>query len=141
MLRRNLAVWRANLADRRQRARSQATMTCGRITTTCHKKGPQMLIAHLKFSVAAENRQMAIEVLSDQSKSVRNMKGCIAFTPFLDATDKQILGVLHEWDSAEDFAAYLASESFAASGRVLRPLMVSAPLSKRFDAKLIETVV
>ena len=68
---------------------------------------------------------------------VRAMAGCIAFLPFLDLTNDQDIGVMHEWERAEDFEAYLASDSFATIGKLLRPLMVAPPVSKRFDAKAI----
>ncbi len=68
------------------------------------------------------------------------MKGCLAFVPFTDPSGPGALGVLHEWETADDFAAYAASAGFAAAGRALRPLMVGAPVSRRFDAQLAETV-
>jgi quinol monooxygenase YgiN len=98
-----------------------------------------MLIAHVIFSVAPESRPLAIDTLKQEVADVRAMKGCVAFIPFLDPTNTQNVGVLHEWESAEDFSAYIASGSFAALGEVLRPIMVSPPISKRFDATLLET--
>jgi quinol monooxygenase YgiN len=50
------------------------------------------------------------------------------------------LGIVHEWESAEAFARYAASPGFTAVGQVLRPIMVAPPVSKRFDARLLETV-
>ncbi len=99
-----------------------------------------MLIAHVKFTVSAENRIKAIETLKREVEVVCAMKGSIAFVPFLDPTNPYDLGVLHEWDSADDFASYIASDSFATIGQVLRPIMTSPPISKRFDATLIEEV-
>lgn len=99
-----------------------------------------MLIAHVKFTVSAENRALAIDTLKQEVEAVCAMKGCIAFIPFLDPTNTQDVGVLHEWDSADDFAAYNASDSFAIVSQVLRPIMISPPVSSRFDAVLIKTV-
>ena len=48
---------------------------------------------------------------------------------------------LHRFGLIEqDFDAYLASPPFARSGEVLRPMMTGVPLSRRFDASLIESV-
>ena len=99
-----------------------------------------MLIAHVHFSVAAGERQKALDTLLAETPAVRAMKGCQAFIPFLDATDSESLGVLHEWDCAEDFAAYTSSPGFAEVGKVLRPMMTAAPVSRRFDATLLQTV-
>lgn len=99
-----------------------------------------MLIAHVNFSVSAESRPLAIDTLKSEVDVVCAMKGCIAFTPFIDPTNIHDVGVLHEWETADDFAAYAASDSFATIGQVLRPIMLKPPVSKRFDAVLIENV-
>ncbi|WP_298262179.1 antibiotic biosynthesis monooxygenase [uncultured Litoreibacter sp.] len=99
-----------------------------------------MLIAHVSFPVSNENRSLAVKTLTQEVEAVRAMKGCIAFVPFWDAVHEGGVGVLHEWETAQDFSAYLASDRFAAVGQVLRPIMTSPPVSKRFDATLIENV-
>lgn len=99
-----------------------------------------MFIAHVMFNVSAESRAGALQTLLDECAVVRAMAGCIAFIPFVDPTDETGLGVLHEWDSAETFAAYTSSAEFAAVGQALRPIMIEPPVSKRFDATLIEAV-
>ncbi|MFT6451687.1 MAG: quinol monooxygenase YgiN [Halocynthiibacter sp.] len=99
-----------------------------------------MFIAHVTFPVSRENRAFALEALLKEVDFVRALPGCIAFIPFLDPTDPQGLGVLHEWTSAEEMGAYLASDCFASIGEILRPIMAAPPISKRFDAQLIETV-
>ena len=43
-----------------------------------------MLIAHLRFPIAPENRQAATEALVADVKKVRAMKGCLAFYPVHD---------------------------------------------------------
>lgn len=98
-----------------------------------------MLIAHVTFSVSPEDRNLALNTLKQEVSVVRAMKGCRAFVPFQDPTNEQDLGVLHEWNSAEDFATYTSSDSFATIGKILRPIMVSPPVSKRFDATLLDT--
>lgn len=99
-----------------------------------------MLIAHVMFHVAATDRAAALQTLLDECDAVRAMAGCIAFIPFVDPTNDTELGVLHEWDSAEAFADYTASEEFAKVGQALRPIMTAPPVSKRFDASLIEAL-
>jgi quinol monooxygenase YgiN len=96
-----------------------------------------MLIAHVTFSVLPENRTLAIDALTQEVRAVRAMKGCKAFTPFLDPTSERDVGVLHEWDTAEEFDAYIKSDIFMTMGKVLRPIMVAPPVSKRFDATSI----
>jgi quinol monooxygenase YgiN len=99
-----------------------------------------MFIAHVHFAVAPDDRQAALDTLLAEAPSVRAMSGCRTFLPFLDGTDPCRLGVLHEWETQEDFAAYAASPGFAAANRVLRPMMTEAPVSRRFEADLVATV-
>lgn len=98
-----------------------------------------MLIAHVHFAVIAAERSAAVNALLAEVKDVRAMKGCLTFIPFADPTDETRLGVMHEWESAADFAAYGASDAFKSLGQVLRPMMTATPISRRFDATLQET--
>lgn len=99
-----------------------------------------MLIAHVVFAVDETQRQSALAALITEADTVRAMPGCIAFMPFADPTDPQKVGIVHEWETVEQFRAYAQSPGFAASGQVLRPIMVDRPTSRRFDATLIESV-
>lgn len=69
------------------------------------------------------------------------MPGNINFRPFPDPFGSEGICVLHEWADQASFAAYGASEIFASSGRVLRPLMTNPPISRRLRVELVETVV
>ena len=99
-----------------------------------------MLIAHVHFTVAPTERQRAIAALVGEVPNVRTMPGCLAFHPFLDVTDPAGIGIVHEWQDEASFEAYVTSAGFAEVGKILRPMMTAAPVSKRFDAKLLETV-
>lgn len=99
-----------------------------------------MRLAHLTFAVQPEAQHEALGVLLEEVPVVRKMEGCLAFIPFIDPTTTGGIGVLHEWTSEADFAAYLASPTFAAAGARLRPLMTGEPDSRRFDASLIAVV-
>lgn len=99
-----------------------------------------MRIAHLFFTVAPTQRETALQALMAQAPAIRNMTGCLAFVPFLDPSEGGKLGVIHEWESPADFEAYIASDPFASLSRLLRPMMMGPPVSKRFDAVSLQTV-
>ena len=99
-----------------------------------------MLIAHVTFEVDPTSSAKALEALTTEAAQVRAMVGCIAFNPFQDAINPALIGVLHEWETSDDFDGYTASEEFARVGATLRPMMVKPPLSRRFDASLVESV-
>ena len=97
-----------------------------------------MRLAHVTFTVATDNVKTALDTLLASVPIVRQMTGCIAFIPFADPTVDGGLGVLHEWETAEAFAGYLASPVFAGVNDVLRPMMTSGPDGRRFDASLVQ---
>ena len=99
-----------------------------------------MFIAILDFSTAAADRPIALAQLDRERDQVRQMPGNIAFRVYTSRTDESEITVVHEWVDEASFAAYLASDSFARSGAVLRPVMSGAPVSRRFRAELLETV-
>lgn len=99
-----------------------------------------MFIAILDFSTAAADRPAALAQLDSERGEVRGMPGNIAFRVYASREDDTQVTVVHEWQDEASFATYLDSASFARSGEVLRPIIVGAPVSRRFRADLMETV-
>jgi quinol monooxygenase YgiN len=99
-----------------------------------------MFIAILDFSTAAADRPAALAQLDGERDQVRAMPGNIAFRVYAGREDDTQVTVVHEWQDEASFAAYLGSAPFARSGAVLRPILVGAPVSRRFRAELVETV-
>lgn len=99
-----------------------------------------MFIAILDFSTAAIDRPAALAQLDGERDEVRAQPGNVAFRIYASREDDERITVLHEWEDQASFAAYLGSSSFARSGEVLRPIMTGAPVSRRFQAELLETV-
>ena len=69
------------------------------------------------------------------------MPGNVAFRVYASGEDQGGVTVVHEWDDEASFGGYLESDSFARLGQMIRPLMTGAPVSRRFRAELLETVV
>jgi quinol monooxygenase YgiN len=97
-----------------------------------------MFIAILDFSTS--DRPAALAQLDAERDEVRAMAGNLAFRVYASREDESRVTVVHEWDDETAFAGYLGSEAFARSGKVIRPIMIGAPLSRRFHAELLETV-
>ena len=97
------------------------------------------MIAIVDFHVAPTDQQSALDVLQGDAAAAAQALGCRAFRVFSNAGDAGHVGLMHEWDSAEDLSAYLASDGFAQVGQALRPLMTAPPESRRFNAQLVET--
>ena len=71
---------------------------------------------------------------------VCSMRGNMAFRVFASREDDRTVTVVHEWADQGSFAAYLASEAFARSNAVLRPMVTEGPVSRRFRGELVESV-
>ena len=99
-----------------------------------------MLIAVLDLRTAAADRPAALAQLDSERDGIRSMPGNIDFRVYAARDDEQAVAVIHEWADEPSFVAYLSSEAFARSGAVLRPLVTTPPVSRRFRADLLETV-
>ncbi len=99
-----------------------------------------MLIAILDFGTAAGDRDRALAQLEAERPLVRSMPGNLAFRVYASREDDRTVTVVHEWADRPSFAAYLASDAFARSNAVLRPLVTDGPVSRRFSAELLESV-
>jgi quinol monooxygenase YgiN len=99
-----------------------------------------MFIAILDFGTTAADRPRALTQLEDERPLVRLMPGNLAFRVYESREDVRTVTVVHEWTDQQSFAAYLASDAFARSNAVLRPLVTEGPVSRRFRAQLVESV-
>lgn len=107
--------------------------------TTRYLEKP-MLIALLDVHTTPDDRAAALAQLDGEREEIRAMPGNLDFRVYAARDNEEDVMVLHEWADESSFAAYLASDAFARSGAVLRPLMAAPPVSRRFRASLLETV-
>ncbi len=98
------------------------------------------LIAIVELSTSVADRPFAVAQLRREQPIVRTIPGCLAFHVFASPETGTDITVLHEWVDQAAFDGYLASDVFARSGQVLRPLMTAPPSSRRYRVELIETV-
>lgn len=99
-----------------------------------------MFIAIVDFTTAATDRPAALAQLESEREQVRAMPGNVAFRVYASRENETGITIVHEWNDEASFAGYQESDSFARSGKVLRPIMTGAPASRRFHADLLETV-
>ncbi|MDN5895130.1 MAG: antibiotic biosynthesis monooxygenase [Nocardioides sp.] len=99
-----------------------------------------MFIALLDFHTSPADRHVALAQFDSDRDEVRGMPGNLDFRVFADRGNEESITVIHEWDDEPSFAGYLASDAFARLGAVIRPLMTTPPVSRRFRADLLETV-
>ena len=99
-----------------------------------------MLIAVLDLRTTPADRAAALAQLDSERDEIRAMPGNLDFRVYAARDDEEAVVVIHEWADEASFAAYLSSDAFARSGAVLRPLVTSPPVSRRFRAALLETV-
>lgn len=98
-----------------------------------------MLIAILDLRTTPTDRPDALAQLDLEHDGIRAMPGNLDFRVYADRDDDEAIVVIHEWVDEASFRDYLASDAFVRSGTVLRPLVTSPPVSRRFRAMLLET--
>lgn len=96
-----------------------------------------MFIAILDFATSSQNRPAALSQLFSEQSEIRAMPGCINFRAFESPENDTDVTALHEWESEEAMGAYLRSDAFTRSGKVLGPLLTGPPTSRRMRAELI----
>ena len=99
-----------------------------------------MLIAVLDLYTNPSDRALVLTQLDGERDEIRAMSGNLDFRVYAARDDQRAVTVLHEWADESSFAAYLASEAFARSGAVIRPMLSRPSVSRRFRAALLETV-
>ena len=99
-----------------------------------------MFIAILDLRTTPADRSTALAQLDSEREEIRAMPGNLDFRVYAARDDEEAVTVVHEWADEPSFAGYLSSGAFTRSGAALRPLVTSAPVSRRFDAALVETV-
>jgi quinol monooxygenase YgiN len=99
-----------------------------------------MLIAILDLRTTPADRPAALAQLDSEKDEIRAMPGNLDFRVYATRHDEEAVVVIHEWVDEPSFAGYLSSDAFARSGAVLRPLVTAPPVSRRFQAALLETV-
>ncbi|MFF4013841.1 putative quinol monooxygenase [Streptomyces sp. NPDC001843] len=99
-----------------------------------------MLIAIVDFDTAATDRAAALGHLDAERDRISAMPGNLAFRVYASREDDSRITIVHEWEDEASFAGYLGSASFARFGEAIRPLMVGAPVSRRFRGELLATV-
>lgn len=96
-----------------------------------------MLVSIVDFDTAAVDRPAALACLDAGRDEIRAMPGNVAFRVYASREDEGRVTIVHEWDDVASFDGYLGSAVFARSGGVLRPMMVGAPVSRRFHAEAL----
>ena len=99
-----------------------------------------MFIAILDLRTTPADRAAALAQLESERDEIRAMPGNLDFRVYAARDDEEAVAVIHEWVDEPAFAGYLASDAFTRSGALLRPLVTSPPVSRRFRAALPETV-
>ena len=99
-----------------------------------------MFIAIVDFGTTATDRASALSHLDAERDQIRAMPGNVDFRVYTSREDDSGVTVLHEWADETSFEGYLRSASFARFGEAIRPIIVGAPVSRRFRAELLATV-
>ena len=99
-----------------------------------------MLIALVDLTTSAADRPAVVAQLLGERPAIIEMPGCADFRVVIPPDQDTAVTIVHEWHDESGFARYLASDEFARSGEIVRPLLTAPPVSRRYRADLLETV-
>lgn len=99
-----------------------------------------MIMALVDFEVAPESRAGLLEALQPLLAEARSVEGNRSFRASTSSDSAAHIGLMHEWETLEQFRAYASSDLFVRMGKVLRPAMTTPPVSRRLQTESIEEV-
>lgn len=88
-----------------------------------------MKLVAMEANLQPGTMDRAVAAFEAQAPAVRAMEGCGDYALYRDPARDRIV-VVQSWDSLTLFDAYRASDTFAALGAGLRPLMAGAPRTR-----------
>jgi quinol monooxygenase YgiN len=97
-----------------------------------------MMVIRVKMPVTAETKGTFIAAMQNDITASRQFEGCMQFDLYEDTADENMLLLYEEWETQSHFDAYRTSEHFAASGKVLFPLIHGTPDTAYFDATKVQ---
>jgi quinol monooxygenase YgiN len=99
-----------------------------------------MIMTLVDFEVSPESRADLLEALRPLLTEARNFEGNRGYRALTSSESAAHIGLMHEWDTLEHFRAYASSDLFDRMGKILRPAMITPPVSRRLRTDGIEEV-
>ncbi|HTM76685.1 MAG TPA: antibiotic biosynthesis monooxygenase family protein [Devosia sp.] len=130
-----LSSWRRFLTFWRKRIGTGLTMV-GRQPHV--PTGEIMIMALIDFEVSPEGRTDLLAALQPLLEEARGCPGNRSFRASTNSESAAHIGLMHEWDTLEQFRAYTSSDLMLRLGQMLRSAMTAAPVSRRLRTDLIE---
>ena len=97
-----------------------------------------MIHVEVNFEVAEANHNAAIDCLTDEMPLMRELPGNLGCRVMHDDIESVTITLHHQWCDIESFDAYRTGPVLAKVGAVLKPMMISAPRTMVYKAKLID---
>ena len=87
-----------------------------------------MKLITVEAELTASDLEAAMELISGQAETVLAMPGCANYALYRKPSDDGV-AIIQQWDGMEAVETYRASDTFAALGAGLRPLMSKPPVT------------
>jgi quinol monooxygenase YgiN len=104
------------------------------------QKGGNMIMALIDFEVSSEARSGLLQTLQPLLAEARKVEGNLSYRALTDSESDTHVGMVHEWETLEHFRAYASSDLVDRIGKVMRPAMITPPVSRRLRTESIEEV-
>ena len=97
-----------------------------------------MFIAIVEVDIKPEAVADTVAALEKDRAAALSMPGCLAFRSCAINGAPAKIVLVEEWEDAASFEAYKASPAFAEAMGTIKPVMAGAPVSRAFNATLVE---
>jgi quinol monooxygenase YgiN len=97
-------------------------------------------MALIDFEVAPESRAGLLQALQPLLAEARSVAGNRGYRALADSESASHVGLMHEWETLEQFRTYASSDLVDRIGKILRPAMTTPPVSRRLRTESIEEV-
>jgi quinol monooxygenase YgiN len=97
-------------------------------------------MALIDFEVSPADRAEMLAALQPLLEEARGCPGNRSYRASTSCESAAHIGLMHEWDTLEQFRAYISSDLMRRMSQMLRPAMTTAPVSRRLRTELIEEI-
>lgn len=97
-----------------------------------------MIHVEVNIEVAEADLNTAINYLRNEMPSMRELPGNLGCRVLHDAIEGGMIALHHQWRDFESFDGYRTGPILTKVGAVLKPMMISAPRTMVYEAKLID---
>jgi quinol monooxygenase YgiN len=94
-----------------------------------------MIVIHVGVKVRPEKRAAFLDLATGEEKVARGYPGCVQYHWSEVLSEQNAFSLYEEWETADAFNAYKATDHFKQLGEDFAPLMAAAPTTNYYQTE------